>query len=154
MIQRKQSVFLLISALLIISTLFIPFLQISDNTGSVCINAFEIANYESDILEESVSIKTIGITIIAIAIGIIVSIFLFSKRLLQIKIIRYAIILKCTILAILAYYIYILSTTNATFSITPKTGTLFMVITLVLDWLAIRGIKKDDELVKSINRIR
>ena len=154
MIQRKQSLFLLISAILMASSVFVPFMQFASSTGSVYINAFEIVNYESDILEQSASIKTLGITIIIIAIVNIISIFLFSKRPLQIRVVRYAILLKCAIFAVLFYYTYLLSASDTTFTIIPKTGVLALVIALILDWIAIRNIKKDEELVKSIDRIR
>ena len=82
------------------------------------------------------------------------SIFFIAKRPLQLRVVRYALLLNFAIFAVLFYYTYLLSASDTTFTIIPKTGVLALSIAVVLDWIAIRSIKKDEELVKSIDRIR
>ncbi|MBQ1605196.1 MAG: DUF4293 domain-containing protein [Bacteroidales bacterium] len=81
------------------------------------------------------------------------TIFVFNKRKLQIKITHYTFILKIAIVAVIVYFIYILQGDDV-LSTRPQIGSLLIVISMVFDWLAVKAIRKDEALVRSIDRIR
>lgn len=156
MIQRKQSLFLLLTGIVIIISIFNSFIDFISEKGIISVYAFSIHDNNSGLLDEQVSILTLGATLIIIALINISAIFLYTKRPLQIRIIRYALLLKIAILAILGYYTYLLSSTTdyISFSISPQIGSVLLVISILLDWLSISAIKKDENLIRSIDRIR
>ncbi|MFO7867706.1 MAG: DUF4293 domain-containing protein [Bacteroidales bacterium] len=154
MIQRKQTLFLIISAVLTGLTLLFPFAEFLSNHGTISIHAFEIHDNDTQLLEEPVPVLTMGITIIIISLISLTTIFLYTKRLLQIRLVRYTIILKVAIIAVLIYFAYILQQSQVDLTIVPGNSTLCIVLAFVFDILAIYGIKQDEKLVKSVDRIR
>lgn len=87
---------------------------------------------------------------ILIAIG---SIFLFNNRPLQLKVVKLGTYFQ---IAGLGFAISILFSMGGfgTYLWRESLGVLFIVISLGFYWLAGRGIKSDEELVKSMDRIR
>ena len=81
----------------------------------------------------------------------IVVIFLFRKRILQMRMLGFTIILLIGLTGLLMYFIH------AGFddvSVSYKIPLIFPLIAAILDYLSIRAIGKDEALVRSINRIR
>ena len=154
MIQRKQSIFLLISSILLLTSLSVAFVDFVSSHGAIRINAFSIHDNGTGMLEESMPIHTLGITLIIIAVMNALCIFLFKNRQLQIRLTRYSLILKFAILAVIGYYSYLLMGLSIEGAITPKLGIIMIVITMLLDWFTIVAIKKDEDLIRSIDRIR
>jgi hypothetical protein len=78
--------------------------------------------------------------------------FLYKKRLLQMRFNIFNSILLVAVQGFIIYYIisYIGSGTGFIFTI----QSIFPVISLILSILAIRNILKDEFLIKSLNRIR
>ncbi len=155
MIQRIQSVYLLIAGALCASTLFLPllFLSTSDNslydlyaTGLREVGGGEIksANY---------------LLIIALATTILpfISIFLFKKRMFQLRMCGVEIVLILGYYAMLGAYYY-LSYRFFAVSIVIEKGfhpALFApAIALILAALAAKSIFQDEILVRSVDRIR
>ena len=126
MIQRIQTVYLFFAFCLIATLVFIPFYLSSSfmmgfNTGWFAV----------------------------VAISLIITIFLFKKRKLQIGI-CYAMILSL----VLAYVIY-LFVNFGSLSFTGMNYTfLFPFIAIIFIFLALRGIKKDEKLIRSLDRLR
>lgn len=82
-----------------------------------------------------------------------VVIFLYKKRDLQILLVRFLILIILVFLATsVAYSLMIISKYDADLGSWYKIT--IPVIQLILAFLALRGIKKDDELVKSYDRLR
>lgn len=67
--------------------------------------------------------------------------------------VRYSFILTVALLATVGYYVYLVQAPDVV-ATKPQIGTLLVAISLVFDWLAIKAIRKDEELVRSIDRIR
>jgi TctA family transporter len=84
----------------------------------------------------------------------LLAIFLFRNRSLQARICRLNILLLSGSVGLLAYYIIHVYKLVDADSMTAKITVLFPVITIVLTWLAIRGIVKDEALVRSVDKIR
>ena len=58
------------------------------------------------------------------------------------------------IIAVLTYFSYLLLASEVEFAFVPKGGFFCVAIAFVFDWLAMHAIKKDEELVRSVDRIR
>jgi len=129
MIQRIQTVYLLLTFCLMAAIVFIPF----------SISSFTTGFYEG------------FFTIIAIAV--IITVFLYKKRKLQIRI-CYA-LLFAQVFAYLFFFIFDRTPLSLTelFQHTRFTF-VFPFIACILVYLAIRGIKKDEKLVRSLDRLR
>ena len=131
MIQRIQTIFLFISAIICFLFLFIPIGEIDTIM----------------LIVKDISISTI----ITIASGIlsIFALFLFKNRKLQIRIC----LINIALLFMNISYIYFYFTEiNTEHSISPLIMTPLAAILFLL--LALRTIKKDEELVRSADRIR
>lgn len=149
MIQRIQSLFLLLVSILMAATVFCPLIELvnEDSSLSVTFHSFGIG----------ADFPTWGVLALAIvgALLAFINIFLYKKRKLQINI-GYV-----TVLSIIVYYVtsmlYInsfLGKIESSYSINVQVGIILPVIALILDLLAISRIKKDEKLVKSLDRIR
>lgn len=137
--------------------IFLPFITITGIYGtcvdsSIIVRSYVIERFACDAFP--VSTYTLAIFMAVAAISNLVIIFLFNKRKLQIKLTRYSFILKLALLVVIAFYTYVLAGTFDEEAIRPNLGTLFIVIAMIFDWLAIKAIKKDDDLVRSVDRIR
>jgi len=155
MIQRIQSVYLLLTTLL--SALFLKgnFLKFIDNEGSrIIVNFTGIYKVTGDkgfdLIEKLLPLSIIFILIPVISV---LAIFLYKNRKLQLKITLILIIISIVLIAISTYYgISLMNSYHASFFPGIKVFVPFLV--LVLTILAYRGIKKDEALVKSYDRIR
>jgi hypothetical protein len=91
--------------------------------------------------------------IIAIFLVSIIAIILFKKRKAQMKMAVACIILSGIVMITSAIYIIIVyrSTGGA---LKPGMNIIIIPLILLFSWLAYRGIRKDEELVKSYDRLR
>lgn len=100
----------------------------------------------------------LGIIVVVAALLPLVNIFLFKKRMLQFRLCmaEFALLLGAQLIALLFFYklggIFVdqFGTSATTLGVTM----FFPVIGIILNWLALRGVKKDILLLKSLNRIR
>lgn len=140
MLQRLQTVWLLLVAVLAFVSLKVSFFS-----GNILVeNAKQFQNFTA------MSNMLIMILTVGVGIASLITIFLFKDRKLQIKI-GFA-VLAVSVLNIGLYY---LQTKNYvpeewTFDITS----LITIAIPFLLFLAIRGIYKDEKLVKSVDRLR
>ena len=136
MIQRIQTIYLLISAL-IMGALYLWFPVITDTDGNV-------------ILDRSELVILIPI-FLSIALAII-SIFNFKKRQMQFVLNRLNILLSFVLLGVFVYRSLTLS--GETLVSEKGIGILLPIISIVFLVLANKAIKKDEDLVKSVDRLR
>lgn len=140
MLQRLQTVWLLLVAVLAFVSLKVSFFS-----GNILVeNAKQFQNFTA------MSNMLIMILTVGVGIASLITIFLFKDRKLQIKI-GFA-VLAVAVINIVLYY---LQTKNFvpeewTFDITS----LITIAIPFLLFLAIRGIYKDEKLVKSVDRLR
>jgi len=150
MIQRTQSLFLLLTILL--SFLFLKggIVNFSAPADSVIKVTFSGIFRATELLERNLLIP---IFIIIVPVFSAVIIFLFKKRGVQLTLVKILMALISVFIFALGYYTYLVITRyNA--SITPGIKMVIPVIQLFLTYLAYRGIKKDDDLVRSYDRLR
>ncbi|WP_346854143.1 DUF4293 domain-containing protein [uncultured Draconibacterium sp.] len=147
MIQRIQTIFILVAGLLTGSLYVQKFADIIVNDELHIFNAFGILKNQELI--------TNGLPI-TIFIGLItvlhfVAIFLYKKRILQMRVLGFTMILLLGLLGMFFYFTY------ASFEevkVAFKVAVALPVVCVILDWLAIRAIGKDEALVRSLDRIR
>lgn len=147
MIQRIQTLFLFVSAILIGLLFVLPVAEIAKDGAIYLFNC-------KGILLDGI-LKQNGFIVIAI-ISIILAvsalaIFDFKNRKRQIKIIVLDILLKLALSGLFIYYTY-LSFSGAQISF--KIGMVFPLVAIIFDYLAISAIRKDERLIRSIDRIR
>lgn len=136
MIQRIQTVYLIVSAI-IIGSLYIWFPNVLGNDGSVIMERNEPLIF--------------GLMFVSIALAII-SILSFKKRQLQFVLNRLNIISNFVLLGVFVYRLLTLS--GETIVSEKGIGVLFPIISIVFLVLANKAIKKDEDLVKSVDRLR
>jgi len=138
MIQRIQSIYLLLTTLF--SGLFLS------------MKMFVFRNEAGEVVSEEIIIP-LAILLSLIAAISIITIFIFKNRKLQLKMSGGLFILSIILLLAVATYAFILSGKyNAQLQF--RVNLLFPVMVLVFSILAHRGIKKDEDLVKSYDRLR
>jgi hypothetical protein len=136
MIQRIQTFYLLIVALLAGVLPFFLNLWVETENGAIFA--------KNDIV--------ISIAFYAIAVLAIVSVFLFKKRQNQFVVNRLNVILN---LFLLGFFVYRSLNLSGETAVSEKgIGMLIPVFSIVFLVLANRAIKKDEDLVKSVDRLR
>ncbi len=136
MIQRIQTIYLIVSTL-IMGVLFAWFPVVLGKDGSV-------------IMERNEPLL-LGLIFVSIALAII-SILSFKKRQLQFVLNRLNIISNFVLLGVFVYRLLTLS--GETIVSEKGIGVLFPIISIVFLVLANKAIKRDEDLVKSVDRLR
>lgn len=147
MIQRIQTIFILVAGLLTGSLYVQKFADIIVNDELHIFNAFGILKNQELISNGLPITLFIGI----ITLLHFVAIFLFKKRILQMRILGFTMILLLGLFGMFFYFTY------ASFEevkVAFKVAVALPVVCVILDWLAIRAIGKDEALVRSLDRIR
>jgi len=136
MIQRIQTIYLVISAI-VMGALFMWFPAIQSADGSVLLGRNEPLVF--------------GLLFISIALSII-SILSFKKRQLQFVLNRLNIISNFVLLGVFVYRLLTLS--GETIVSEKGIGVLLPIISIVFLVLANKAVKRDEDLVKSADRLR
>jgi len=136
MLQRIQTVYLIISAL-IVGGLYLWFPLVQDEAGAVVIERSEPLVF--------------GLIFASIML-VVISILSFKKRQLQFVLNRLNIISNFVLLGVFVYRSLTLS--GETLVSEKGIGVLLPIISIVFLVLANKAIKKDEDLVKSVDRLR
>lgn len=136
MLQRIQTVYLIVSALLI-GALYLWFPLVQDDTGITVIERDEPL--------------VLGLILVSVVLTVI-SILNFKKRKLQFVINRLNIISNFVLLGVFVYRSLTLS--GETLVSEKGIGVLLPIISIVFLVLANKAIKGDEDLVKSVDRLR
>ena len=155
MIQRIQTLYLLLAAALMSLTLFLPLATIWQGDHEVVVKTW--------FADGTVGFKAplplyLGI-ILSIATALpLVTIFLYKKRMAQIRLCVSEIVLLIGSAAFIALYCYrmcdVLAELMQDLNFTLGFAALMPVVAIIPMALAIRGIARDEALVRSLNRIR
>lgn len=155
MIQRIQSAYLFLTTL--ISLLFLNgglLSFINDSGVTISIGIYGLRNeFNIQSINHVGSILPLSLLLMLIPLLSLLIIFIFNKRKLQLILVQILIglILACIILFGI-YTFNIQSVYNTVF--VPGFRMFIPVAQLILSYLAYRGIRKDDNLVKSYDRLR
>ena len=150
MIQRIQCVYLLLVAILLVVALCIP-------VGSyLCPNGYEAGFTNLGVrMEDGSLLSSWGMFAILLLSAIVAfgTIFLFRNRILQIRMTIFnSLLLVGYYLAFVAFLFVFRSRLDASFHL--SWGLCLPFVSLVLNYLAIRAIGKDEVLVRAADRLR
>lgn len=153
MLQRIQTVYLLIIVALTVAILFLPLavLQSGDRLMS-----FDAAGVSTMTAQPELVYPTwglFGLTAI-IALLALITIFLFKKRILQIRLCIFNGILMIGFYVMFGFFVWNLKGQMEGLSTSFKFALCFPLVSLVLDYLSIRNIGADEALVRSLDRLR
>ena len=144
MIQRKQSIYLLVAGIISGGLTFLVNLWATQTNHAIHV----IDLFSSDSFLE----KMVPVSFFISALVSIAAIFLFKNRQLQFVLNRLNILINLFLLGIL---IYLSQTLSGEASVSEKgIGMFFPIIVILLLFLANKAIKKDEDLVKSVDRLR
>ena len=155
MIQRIQSIFLFLVSILMGLTVFLPVWGKQDGTNKIEMNAIEmIQTLAGDVVMEQ---TIIYLAIIAGLTAILAfwNIFNYKNRRFQMKI-----TLFCTLLIAIFIGVSTFLTYQAENVFSPEVGGTFgfgyflPVAAILFNWLSLRFIKKDEDMVRSADRLR
>lgn len=149
MIQRIQSVYLLIVAILSVIVISNPVGTFIGTDNSIT----EFTNLSLVFQDGTESYEPWALFAIQMISAIIslVTIFMYRKRMLQIRLSLFNIILAVGYYATMITFVFMLKG-ESTF--VPSWVVCLPFVGIVLDWLAIRAIGKDEILVKAYERLR
>jgi len=133
MLQRFQTLLLLIALSLLALLLFLPLVYLPQQVKVYC--------YEMRPL--------FTLNLVSIA-AVMVTLFLYKKRMIQIRVSIFNTVVLLGLQGVIAYYVFIKPISGAAFSVTA----VFPLCAAILTMLAIRYIGRDEAMVRSVNRLR
>ncbi len=168
MIQRIQSLYLLIVAVLMAAMLFCNFATASVNGGEFTLDAWGVvvpADAKvaadgtivlADAMVDSDGIRVanpfLGILIAVALLGAVVVIFLYRRRLAQL---RFCLPLAIVLIGLqVMQIIYLLWFSDQVPGVVYSIADVFPIVSVILVYLAFRGISRDLLLLRSADRIR
>ncbi|MBC8319756.1 MAG: DUF4293 domain-containing protein [Bacteroidetes bacterium] len=170
MIQRKQSVFLFIAAALLFITYFVPLSSFIGEKDSLVLYIYKIESLVPGFSSpfSPYFILPILSLVSLIVVMSIVTIFMYKNRRLQLIFVRFMLLLLLIYIGLyFFYYIDILENqtggfANYEYSISipgialqiPTIVFLIPLVSALLLFMAARGIRNDEKLVRSTDRLR
>ena len=149
MLQRIQTVYLLIVAILMIVAMSLPVgnfiaadMSLTEFTNLALVSAEGVKDYTP---------WAMFAVLIITAIITLVTIFLYKKRMLQIRLTLF------TSVMLIGYYVLLvlfIIKFKGEMSFAPSWSICIPIVCIVFNYLAIRGIGKDEMLVRAYDRLR
>jgi drug/metabolite transporter (DMT)-like permease len=154
MIQRIQTVYILIAAILISLIFFFPFTSFVIEQD-MSVYHLSIKGLIPDAANSKPLFRVIPLICLVAAIVIIdiLTIGHFKKRMLQIRFCIVNIVLLVGLQGLMFYYANV-SAHQLGSHVTYSIVFIFPLVSAILTYLAIRGIAKDEALVRSMDRLR
>lgn len=150
MIQRIQTVYLLLVVALGVALVWLPVVQLVTPEGATELQIWELTALGGAPLQ---GLWGLTITTILIPVLALIDIFLFKRRLLQARLNIFTIMLCLGYYGVLAIYIWLAKMSlGVDWHILPWAS--FPLVCLVLILMATRRILKDEALVRAADRIR
>jgi hypothetical protein len=155
MIQRIQTVYLLIVAGLFIALMFFPIavLRSGDQFYSFEVSGLNTIMQPSELVYPTWSLMAIAAIIILLSFAII---FMYKKRVLQMRMCIFNALLMIGFCALFGFYIWQFGKSSELpdMKLNIRIWASFPIIALILNYLAIRNIGADEALVRSLERLR
>ncbi|MBQ9640769.1 MAG: DUF4293 domain-containing protein [Bacteroidaceae bacterium] len=162
MIQRIQTVYLLLVAILSFTGLLsqIGTYTLGEEVVATFSN-FTFTSYGPCATYQSAGPYALGVLLLMVIFLSIVSIMLFRKRMRQLRLCIFSSILLVGYIVVYALFAYfykenldqVVSASGET-AFRLRFVTVFPVLSLILNTMAIHGIRKDEALVRSLDRLR
>jgi hypothetical protein len=153
MIQRIQTLYLFASLVLIALIFLVPVAELTYGNSQHVI--FRITGFYDDV-SGSLILPAIPVLILVsvIACLYIISIFLFKRRIIQVRLCVINMVLLAGLVGLYIYHLAFFLKKVPGVDYKPELSFLFPIIALILTYLAFRGIRKDENLVRLAERLR
>lgn len=155
MIQRKQTLYLLLSGLLILLTILLKSVSILTNDMLYSFSAMGIKDGTAEIVMPTWGLFGLAIVVVLLSF---VAIFLYTKRVLQRRITVLNLFLKSGFYLLGWLYISKFETVaeelGAFTAVNVTIVAALPLVAMILDYLAARAIEIDERTIRSINRLR
>ena len=159
MLQRIQSLYLFAALILGILMYFLPFYSYVVSSSKFEFYYLGLSQISGDNI--NITTNTLPLIIIGTITNLLIltTIFLYKNRKLQMKFVRLAMLLYVSIFAIIIIYSnnienLIKKAFNSNFDLQYSIGISLPIIIYFLLFMALKGIKKDEALIRSADRIR
>lgn len=155
MIQRIQSLYLVAVVALMATALLTPLAYFAAGSNIYELFAFELVNQADAAASQST--MYMGVVVALATIIPLITIFLYKNRMLQIRLCAVELVLLLGAQVFMALYYYL---SNRMFEQLEfhtqgiRIAIIFPLVAIILDYLALRAIFKDEMLVRSLDRIR
>lgn len=158
MIQRIQTVFLLLAIAATVCQFFFPLASFFSEYAYYKLYIHELKGMTPDVESPFSAFFTFPLLITNVAAGLIMllTIFLYKKRRLQMRMLRIAFLMLLVFIALLFFYFVpaVEDEIGAIPDYQSDYGIYFPFIALIFMILADRYIKKDEKLVRASDRLR
>lgn len=154
MIQRIQTLYLLLVTILCAVTLFTPLAWFGGSGEEFTLGAFALKSTDGEVLHSTVYL---GILLVLATLLPLVTIFLYKRRMLQIRlcVVEMVFLVGCALMEGIYYYLGCRVVSDLALSAHGIRATIALpVVSLLFAWLAVRAIFRDEVLVRSTDRIR
>lgn len=154
MIQRIQTLYLLGASVLMFLALFMPLADFAGSMGGLRLWAFGVTD---DLGATRFSTIYMGVVLTLGAVLPLIAIFLFKKRRLQLRLCATSMVLLLGGMVFICLYVWRMSDGLAAMPglvFVVRVASAFPLVAFILVWLAYRAVRKDEKLVKSLDRIR
>lgn len=155
MIQRIQSIWLLLASLTLICLFFLPLLtkNTNDTTYSIYTTGLHKQLNEASGPGAKLEFSVVPLALnIAAALFCFAGIFLFRNRSMQKKVILVSILLIIGLSVLCGINAQQLP--GGTTGMSAEAGAYLLLLSIIFSLLAIRGIRKDEQLLRSADRLR
>lgn len=151
MIQRIQSIWLLLAFIASLLLFFLPLSSISAEGSEFILKyrgVYKISGANPELFSYTIPLAIISFIIMISSLS---NIFLFKNRILQMRICVFSLILVFSAIGLLVYSSYL---TFDQEQVSHASGSVLPLLIAIFTFLARRSINKDEKLVKSTDRIR
>ena len=152
MIQRIQTLYLALAAFVLGLMLQIPIVSFVIDGKIYDLTSYMLVNSQ-DAKDVIFYNYPLAVLIIAASLLAFITILLFKNRKLQMKLTLFNWILTLGIYVLIAYY-YFQAQAIKELVFTFRLPVVYPAVAFILLVLAFRGIKRDEEIIQSLNRIR
>lgn len=154
MIQRIQSLYLFLVAALLALTLFLPLASFAGEEGEFTLYAFALRDAAGEDVQPT---YYMGI-LLALACALpLLTIFLFKRRLLQVRlcVVEMVLLVGAAVMEGIYYYLSLRIFASMTFHMQALRPAIALPVAgLLFAWLAARAVFRDELLVRGADRIR
>jgi hypothetical protein len=152
MLQRIQTVYLLLIVALTTAMLFLPLAAVQSEGVSYTFDALGLHTVAAQ-PEPAYPVWALFALPVVIALLALLTVFLYKNRILQIRLCIFNAILLVGFYGIFAFFLWNLSAQPG-FHFSVRLALAFPLVNLILDYLTIRNIGADETLVRSLHRLR
>jgi hypothetical protein len=155
MIQRAQSIYLFLVVVLMSLFLLFPIADLITNESvTLKLYSYGLKRFTNGDSQKLMSAFPLLILAVVIAIINFYDIFLFNKRTTQMRLCVYNILLMIGLIALSFYYFRVVNKAYEIAYHNFKIAAIMPVFCIVLNIMAFSGIRKDELLVKTYERLR